>query len=335
MTVLVKQSSLRLLLKWTQRALLAGAALMLGYCGFVLLDAWMFQLHATQTLERPRADRPAPDGLIGRIEIQRLGMSVAVAEGTDDPRCGARSGTLQARRYPDSPATSASPRTATPFSGPCGTFAATTSSRSRRWAASTAIASCPPGSSSPRDVAVLNSDGDEILTLVLAIRSTLLAPLRTGSSSGPPESSKRPGVTRAVPVRMCAPYLAWHPDRAQRSSNPFPASGRRRRPRRRSRSSPESRRSWLRWSASKRDGSRVLKSRKRHLGRVDHAGFHQVLILAGRGVEAVVRSLLARTFSTTTAPSCRRCRRSGGWALRRRARRCSRRSVRRLPASAF
>ena len=36
------------------------------------------------------------------------------------------------------------------------------------------------------------------------------------------------------------------------------------------------------------DGSGVLKSRTSHLGRVDHAGFHQVLILAGGGIEAVV-----------------------------------------------
>ena len=46
-----------------------------------------------------------PDGLIGRIEIQRLGVSVVVVEGTGEPRCGARPGILPARGCRDKPAT--------------------------------------------------------------------------------------------------------------------------------------------------------------------------------------------------------------------------------------
>jgi len=106
MKVLVRKTSLRLLLEWAQRLLFACAFLLLGYCGFVLVDTWMFQRRAKQNLERllhderqARNGKPpnaspashvslpaiAPDGLIGRIEILRLGVSVVVVEGTEKP----------------------------------------------------------------------------------------------------------------------------------------------------------------------------------------------------------------------------------------------------------
>jgi len=76
---------------WTQRILFAGGILMLGYCGFVLLDTWVFQRQENAALERfaPQAmlASPAvvgPDGLIGRIQIERLGISVILLEGTSN-----------------------------------------------------------------------------------------------------------------------------------------------------------------------------------------------------------------------------------------------------------
>jgi sortase A len=102
MKVLISKASLRLTLLWAQRTLFAGAILMLGYCGFVLLDSWRFQHREKQDLERLLQERrsaapssisresspsfkPAigPDGLIGRIEVPRLSLSVIVVEGTD------------------------------------------------------------------------------------------------------------------------------------------------------------------------------------------------------------------------------------------------------------
>lgn len=68
-------------------ALFGGAILMLGYCAFVMADTWMFQREAkrelVQSVETP-AIAPAPPikGLIGRIDIGRLGLSVVVMEGT-------------------------------------------------------------------------------------------------------------------------------------------------------------------------------------------------------------------------------------------------------------
>jgi sortase A len=77
--------------------------LLLGYCSYVVLDSWAFQKRADQELERrlvserdaraatsregtgaPSAPPPAigPDGLIGRIEVQRIGLAAVVFEGT-------------------------------------------------------------------------------------------------------------------------------------------------------------------------------------------------------------------------------------------------------------
>jgi sortase A len=82
--------------------LFACAILLLGYCGFVLADSWLFQRRASHDLDRLVRERTAasqvvaqpaatprmlsaalPDGLIGRIEIPRLRLSVAVREGID------------------------------------------------------------------------------------------------------------------------------------------------------------------------------------------------------------------------------------------------------------
>jgi sortase A len=76
--------------------------LLLGYCGFTLVDAWAFQRRESGNLDRLLSDRraaspglsqpevstslvdvsaAATDGLIGRIEIPRLQLSVVVVEG--------------------------------------------------------------------------------------------------------------------------------------------------------------------------------------------------------------------------------------------------------------
>jgi sortase A len=94
-------ATLRRSLLWTQRVLFACAFLLLGYCGFALVDAWVFQKHESRDLDRlrdrraARQGRPqaessrlpqvappaATDALIGRLEIPRLGLSVMVVEG--------------------------------------------------------------------------------------------------------------------------------------------------------------------------------------------------------------------------------------------------------------
>lgn len=104
MMLVVGKAPLRRILKWAQRALFACAFVLLGYCGFALVDARVFQARASRTLDRQLRDRgaasegtPQPrsftsptgapaaaaDGLIGRIEIPRLLLSVVVVEGID------------------------------------------------------------------------------------------------------------------------------------------------------------------------------------------------------------------------------------------------------------
>src|SRR5580704_17087408 len=104
MRVVVEKKSLRRILTWSQRALFACGILLLGYCGFALADAWNFQRRANQDLDRqlralraqsqgqsqslspasPKAGSaaaPISNGLVGRITIPRLLLSVVVIEG--------------------------------------------------------------------------------------------------------------------------------------------------------------------------------------------------------------------------------------------------------------
>jgi len=87
--VFVKTKLPRRVPLWTQRILFAGSILMLGYCGFVLVDTWIFQKQENAALEQfvpAHANLPAADlgGLIGRMEVVRLGVSVMVVEGTSN-----------------------------------------------------------------------------------------------------------------------------------------------------------------------------------------------------------------------------------------------------------
>jgi sortase A len=104
MRVVVEKKSLRRILTWSQRALFACGILLLGYCGFALADAWNFQRRANQDLDRQlralraqsqgqsqslspasskagSAAAPVSNGLVGRITIPRLLLSVVVIEG--------------------------------------------------------------------------------------------------------------------------------------------------------------------------------------------------------------------------------------------------------------
>ncbi|MBZ5575332.1 MAG: class D sortase [Acidobacteriia bacterium] len=72
-------------MRWAERLLFVGAIGMFAYCGFVLVDAHVFQnrerRHLDQLIASPPAAATSPQGLMGRIEIRRLGLSVIVEEG--------------------------------------------------------------------------------------------------------------------------------------------------------------------------------------------------------------------------------------------------------------
>lgn len=101
--VVLKESRTQIL-RWSQAGLFACAVVMLGYCAFVLVDTHLFQERESRNFQRlledqhakgggspqanllsPPKSSPASDtsGLIGRIEIARLGLSVIIAEGDD------------------------------------------------------------------------------------------------------------------------------------------------------------------------------------------------------------------------------------------------------------
>jgi sortase A len=96
MRLVVGKESLRRILRWTHRTLMVVGVAVLGYCGFILADAWMFQRRANAVLESKRQEAPVvhdasrslppaigPNGLIGRLEIPRIGLSAIVIEGVD------------------------------------------------------------------------------------------------------------------------------------------------------------------------------------------------------------------------------------------------------------
>jgi LPXTG-site transpeptidase (sortase) family protein len=84
---------LRRLVRWTQRLLFITGALALGYVGFTLLDARLYQVSAKRSLEgqihrekehQESQRKPAlkTGDVLGRVDIPRLGISVAVLQGT-------------------------------------------------------------------------------------------------------------------------------------------------------------------------------------------------------------------------------------------------------------
>jgi sortase A len=81
------------LLRWIQRLLFITGTLLLGYVGFTLLETRLYQVSAKRSLEneirdekeRPQARSKPPvrkGDVLGRMDIPRLGMSVAVLQGT-------------------------------------------------------------------------------------------------------------------------------------------------------------------------------------------------------------------------------------------------------------
>jgi sortase A len=85
--IVIDKRPLRLIFKWTQRGLFSLAAITLAYSAVVVADTWLFQRNQQRQLAAttPSELEPAAvhDGLIGSIEIARLGLAVIVMEGDD------------------------------------------------------------------------------------------------------------------------------------------------------------------------------------------------------------------------------------------------------------
>jgi sortase A len=111
-------------LRYLQYALLTGAIAMLGYCAFVVADARIFQAAERRQLDRilsqsrmeagstrqsaafgmPGNGLPAASqGMLGRIEISRLGVSVMVIEGTTPTALRRAAGHIEGTALPGQP----------------------------------------------------------------------------------------------------------------------------------------------------------------------------------------------------------------------------------------
>lgn len=88
MKVLAKRGPLKRVLQWSQHLFFAVALVLLGYCGFAIVDGWIFEQRESRALEQllsatstPRPPAILTTGLIGRIQIPRLSVSAIVFEG--------------------------------------------------------------------------------------------------------------------------------------------------------------------------------------------------------------------------------------------------------------
>jgi sortase A len=90
----------QLILRWSRNAFLVVGVLILGYCGFVLLDTKLYQANETRDFQQQRKDfKPAIASVgsvhevafhplvgkpLGEIELTRVGVTAMILEGTDD-----------------------------------------------------------------------------------------------------------------------------------------------------------------------------------------------------------------------------------------------------------
>lgn len=101
----------RRLLGWSQRLLFMIGILALGYAGFTLLEARLYQVSAKRSLERqiqaeiqPHEVPPKPaiktGDILGRLDIPRLGLSVAVLQGTNSRMLRLGTGHIEGTPFP-------------------------------------------------------------------------------------------------------------------------------------------------------------------------------------------------------------------------------------------
>ena len=163
-------------LGWAQGLLFALGIVLLGYCAFVLVDAWIFQARESAQLGRFVPERAAPDaaalpvvgpdGSIGRMQVDRLGVSVVVMEGTSDTTLRRAVGHIAGTALPGHAGNVGIAGHRDTFFRPLRNIHSndiitltTRVGEYRYRVVSTKIVQ-------PDDVAVLNSNGTEVLTLV-------------------------------------------------------------------------------------------------------------------------------------------------------------------------
>lgn len=160
-------------LRFFQIALFAGATCMLAYCAFVVVDTWIFQKEERHQFARMLADRAsavqppaAASGVIGLLDIPRLGLSVIVVEGAGTTTLRRAAGHIAGTALPGEPGNVGISAHRDTFFRPLRNIrqndvitVSTVLGEFRYRVVSTRIVS-------PSDIAVLDPSGAEILTLV-------------------------------------------------------------------------------------------------------------------------------------------------------------------------
>ena len=209
----IKNKSVRGILRWTQWLLFACAFVLLGYSGYMVADSWRFQRQANLDLDRlatgapSHADvlqRPVDGALIGRVVVDRLGISVAVVEGSETPSLAHAAGHIAGTALPGEPGNAGIAAHRDTFFRPLRNVRRddvirmiTPHGEYRYRVVSTRIVR-------PDDVSVLGSDGSEVLTLVTcypfyyvgaAPDRFIVRAERTGAFPGAPEAAAlQPGA---------------------------------------------------------------------------------------------------------------------------------------------
>jgi sortase A len=182
MKVTVPRRSIRRFLRWTQAVSLVTAVGLLGYCSIVWMDSWNFQAEASRAFDQahfqpaslpgssPAATAGVPatamNGLVGRMEIPRLGMSIVIAEGTTGRTLRRAAGHIAGTSLPGETGNIGISGHRDTFFRPLRNIAqddvimlTTLQGAYRYRVVSMKVVN-------PEDVTVLDSDGSEILTLV-------------------------------------------------------------------------------------------------------------------------------------------------------------------------
>jgi sortase A len=173
----MKRSAVR----WLRRALLIAGASLLAYCAFVWIDAWRFQRQGERLLmslpapaapavpgipSAPPAKAPSKGEPIGRMEIPRLDVSVIVAEGSDEPVLRRAVGHIPGTALPGQTGNTALAGHRDTFFRPLRNIRRDDVIRFTTLQGDYEYRVVSTSIVDPRDVAVLDSDGSEELTLI-------------------------------------------------------------------------------------------------------------------------------------------------------------------------
>ncbi len=164
---------MKIAVRWLRIALFAGAISMLAYCAFVVVDTWTFQKQQRRQFESVLADRalvtPPPvaaNGVIGLLDIPRLGISVMVVEGVGSKSLRRAAGHIPGTALPGQPGNAGISAHRDTFFRPLRNIRRndvitinTVLGEYRYRVVSTRIVS-------PSDVEVLDSGDEEVLTVV-------------------------------------------------------------------------------------------------------------------------------------------------------------------------